>query len=65
MWVCGKELALNEYPWGIDPTKPHEHGEPQGDLPVDEPCSCTPIKLSDYEFNRRRQVVYDELQLDW
>jgi len=65
VWVCGKEITNNEYPWGIDPCVLHEHGEPQMDMSnVDDPCCCAPVEISDSEFNRRRQVVFDKLQVD-
>lgn len=64
VWVCGREISDNEYPWGIDPAKLHEHGEPQ-DEAVDEPCNCVPVEISEDEFDRRRKAIFDELQIDY
>lgn len=54
-----------EYPWEINPLMPHEHGEPQdfGET-ITHPCKCTPLTISEEEFDKRRESVFRELQLD-
>lgn len=52
-----------EWPIYIDPARPHQHGEYQDCHSVDDPCDCTPVKISNAEYDRRKTAVWERLEL--
>jgi hypothetical protein len=71
IWVCAKSLepyteGTNEVqePWEVDPSLPHEFAENQDrERPPDYPCDCTPVQITETEFNRRKKSVRERLCL--
>lgn len=58
--VCAESIRLNEFPWVIDPSRPHAKGESQ-EMPIQEPCRCVPQEISENEYERRRDALFERL----